>query len=706
MADGEAAVKDPPEKSGAEMLKPTPSFSQVLQGSFKTSVQGIDSDSYTLKPISMHQGKPSVLFKLSEKQTLVENLNYVLVGKLSHGRPKFSIIKEFFAGLKLQGQYNVSLFDNKHIFIELALKVDYIRIWMKLIWFIQHFPLRIFRWDVDFSPNKESVFAPVWIRIEGLPLYLFDAASLWSIANAIGKPLRIDPYNLSRTKLNSARVCVELNVTAPLVDSIWITFEDDASKAILDGFWVKVVYDVVPQYCSGCSHIGHAVEVCKRLKKGALYDQFAQKGGEARNAHQVFDRLSQPAHNAHQVFDRLPQPGHNALYGVQSAVHYGKRLGRKEMVSNVWKAKQHVSDALASEERREVDNQPTIGDARDNVHHQIAAHVVGPLLVQNSYNTQLEDKTEQLTIAKEIPFEPISLVADQVLDNLPQRGKSPKSAQSEVHSFPLNGKAESFQEVSQLEEESVEAKVFDKLTQSSPQSDPPLGNSDENINLNNEMQPFGSPKVTQITAMEGNKGEPHVIFAEVQFDVQNKSQEQGIGNETTSTPLVDIEKLSCKENKTLALELDNNASKMDSQVKCFLKYVDDLKKKIDNADSTTISRIASSPSTKAFLKTQVKHRTFSPLSMADLVEQVDSQDSYYEHSKNVKGVGDIGNEPPVTVLPKLCYEQVSKQKTWSSTVQIAHLREGPGIVKTALLQLKDKTRIPTRGQGLPFDDNG
>ncbi|GAA0158681.1 hypothetical protein LIER_38709 [Lithospermum erythrorhizon] len=130
--------------------------------------------------------------------------------------------------------------------------------------------MRIVRWDEAFSPTKESVFAPVWIRIEGLPLYLFDAPSLWSIANAIGKPLRIDPYYLSRINLNSARICVELNVTTPLVDSIWITFEDDASSNILEGFWVKE--------------------------------------GEARMADKVFDRL--------------PQPGHSVKSGVQSAVQH------------------------------------------------------------------------------------------------------------------------------------------------------------------------------------------------------------------------------------------------------------------------------------------------------------------------------------------------------------------------------------------------
>ncbi|GAA0172626.1 hypothetical protein LIER_41368 [Lithospermum erythrorhizon] len=64
----------------------------------------------------------------------------------------------------------------------------------------------------------------------------------------------------------------------------------------------------------------------------------------------------------------------------------------------------------------------------------------------------------------------------------------------------------------------------------------------------------------------------------------------------------------------------------------------------------------------------------------------------------------------ITVLPKLCYEQLSKSPgahKWSTTVQIARLGEGPENVKTALLQLQDKGRIvEMRAQGFPFDDKG
>ncbi|GAA0160482.1 hypothetical protein LIER_17026 [Lithospermum erythrorhizon] len=208
---------------------------------------------------------------------------------------------------------------------------------------------------------------------------------------------------------------------------------------------------------------------------------------------------------------------------------------------------------------------------------------------------------------------------------------------------------------------------------------------------------------------------------------------------------VDLDKVSCTENKELVLVLDHNVSETARKVNAFLKDVEDLKQKIDNIDSTTLARIAASPATKTFLQYQVKHHTFSPLPMFDLVEPVDIQDPSYEHVEDLGGDGnkkdptknrrdqtcwaDLENDNDllsmelegqvtskvsdnghlITVLSKLCYEQVSKQKAWSTTVQIAQLGEGPGIVKTTLLQFKDKRRITeTRGQGLPFpfDDHG
>ncbi|GAA0166425.1 hypothetical protein LIER_21580 [Lithospermum erythrorhizon] len=102
-----------------------PSFSSVL-GSiigatsephvFEPIVSEEFDDITVLKPTKTHDGKPSVAFKISDKQMYIDTMKYVPVGNFSHGRPPIGIIKDLFVGLKLKGEYNISLYDTKHFF--------------------------------------------------------------------------------------------------------------------------------------------------------------------------------------------------------------------------------------------------------------------------------------------------------------------------------------------------------------------------------------------------------------------------------------------------------------------------------------------------------------------------------------------------------------------------------------------------------------
>ncbi|GAA0144993.1 hypothetical protein LIER_44067 [Lithospermum erythrorhizon] len=113
MADGEPPAPPPPREDGVKESLPDKdmhkSFSQVVQGNldkgqnFVKLVQQLDSDTFSFKPIARYKGKPSVVFSISEKVSLLEKMNFVLVGKFSHGRPPLNTIKDFFMGLKLQG---------------------------------------------------------------------------------------------------------------------------------------------------------------------------------------------------------------------------------------------------------------------------------------------------------------------------------------------------------------------------------------------------------------------------------------------------------------------------------------------------------------------------------------------------------------------------------------------------------------------------
>ncbi|GAA0173775.1 hypothetical protein LIER_27323 [Lithospermum erythrorhizon] len=249
------------------MHKPSYAHAVLSLASFCTSKDTYPLpclDSQNLKPVGTHDGKPSIRFKKADKQRYLDLMKHILVGKFSHGRPTIAIIKEFFISLKLKGAYNISLYDAKHLIIECDLLEDYTRLWVRFIWFIKSYPMRIFKWTVDFDSYKESALTPVRAHFPRLPTYLYEEEGLLSIANSIGKPLRIDSLNTNRVKLGVASVCIELDVSKPLVDKVWVSFEDDEYPDYNEGFWQRVEYDEIPHYCSKCFHMGHSVANCKR----------------------------------------------------------------------------------------------------------------------------------------------------------------------------------------------------------------------------------------------------------------------------------------------------------------------------------------------------------------------------------------------------------------------------------------------------------
>ncbi|GAA0160853.1 hypothetical protein LIER_17310 [Lithospermum erythrorhizon] len=308
-------MADNPIDSSGIQPNTKPSFAQLLRSTIEVpqDMVGKDTSSYAsqppmpeLKPTSMKDGNPSVVFKVSDKHKYINKMKHVLIGKFSHGRPAIGLIKEFFVGLKLKGEYNVSLYDTKHLFIECSLMEDFTRLWMRITWYVKGFAMRMFKWTPEFNPHKESPLSPVWAHFDGLPLYLFDHEALLSIANSIGSPLRIDHNNINRVKLGQASVCVALDMSRPIKDKVWIAFEDEDLEEIVEGFWQPVTYDSYPAYCSGCCHLGHAMEACKRKVEDPL--------GNDSNTNLVgdVDKKTQPENTGNKVqnkhqFRRVPR---------------------------------------------------------------------------------------------------------------------------------------------------------------------------------------------------------------------------------------------------------------------------------------------------------------------------------------------------------------------------------------------------------------
>ncbi|XP_073138456.1 uncharacterized protein [Henckelia pumila] len=129
------------------------------------------------------------------------------------------------------------------------------RFWGKGRWFLQGHLLRVFKWTSKFDYQKESSIVPVWVRFPDLPISLFEKKLLFSVANLVGKPLKMDELTSKSERITLARVCVEVDLLKPRHDEIYIGLGD---KIILQ----KVVYESIPKYCTDCCHVGHGVDDC------------------------------------------------------------------------------------------------------------------------------------------------------------------------------------------------------------------------------------------------------------------------------------------------------------------------------------------------------------------------------------------------------------------------------------------------------------
>ncbi|KAI9124344.1 hypothetical protein K1719_004266 [Acacia pycnantha] len=56
-----------------------------------------------------------------------------------------------------------------------------------------------------------------WVRFPDLPAPLFDKKFLLNLGNSIGRAIRLDIHTAQRARGKFARMCVELDLTKPLV---------------------------------------------------------------------------------------------------------------------------------------------------------------------------------------------------------------------------------------------------------------------------------------------------------------------------------------------------------------------------------------------------------------------------------------------------------------------------------------------------------
>jgi len=194
------------------------------------------------------------VFSEDEVSQLSTPFQHTLVGKFSFGRPPLASIRQHLMRLECSS-VRIQLLNQRHVLIFLNDADDFAKIWLRREVFIDCLPMRLFKWSPSFDVKHEPSVAPIWVRISGLPIHLFDKRALFTIGGLIGDPLKIDEATSNLSRINYARVCIEIDLKHQPPSEICVM---NAGELLT----VPVVYERLPKYCSHCHHLGHEENVC------------------------------------------------------------------------------------------------------------------------------------------------------------------------------------------------------------------------------------------------------------------------------------------------------------------------------------------------------------------------------------------------------------------------------------------------------------
>lgn len=235
--------------------------------------------------------------------------------------------------------------------VRFALKEDLESVLEKGPWFIGGQFLSIRPWEPFFKPAEANVSSiAVWIRLQELPLEFYETEVLKQIGEAIGKVLRIDAYTALEARGKYARLCLQVDINKPLINTV-----------LIGRFEQQVVYEGIHKLCFACGRIGHKKDVCSHIVRSSNspakgVDDEIEDPAKSRSLH----AMDSTAHGS-DTSGGSGEAASNALYGPWTVVTRkkpGQRLARNvaNMEGPMGPAKEVMSHSLGKGPSSKLEN--------------------------------------------------------------------------------------------------------------------------------------------------------------------------------------------------------------------------------------------------------------------------------------------------------------------------------------------------------------
>ncbi|KAJ6346531.1 hypothetical protein OIU78_009042 [Salix suchowensis] len=237
----------------------------------------------------------------------VDQWTRCLVGFFPGFRISFSAVNTIASRIwKHSGLEHVMATSNGFFLFRFKKESDLQEILRKGPWMFGGKTIVLQQWHPHFGFDKNKIASlPVWIRLKGLPFPLWTTQGLSQAASMVGKPMAYDEHTHNCTRLDYARVCVEVDAALPYVHKFEI--ECTLSAAPIS---IEVEFEWKPQRCEKCKVFGHSC-TSKPLVKLAT-PPLVGNDGAPQNPTAV--TVPNPTTNDKAPITATPQQTQNATY--------------------------------------------------------------------------------------------------------------------------------------------------------------------------------------------------------------------------------------------------------------------------------------------------------------------------------------------------------------------------------------------------------
>ncbi|CAN1125434.1 hypothetical protein LINPERHAP1_LOCUS10832 [Linum perenne] len=195
---------------------------------------------------------PKISFTEEEVRSFYKPWSKALVIKVLEKKFSYQTVKRRLETLWARsGSIQVSDAANSFFLVRFSDQDDYQRAAFRGPWKIYDYYISVARWTPQFNEEEPLEKILTWVRLPRLPIHYFNQLAVTRIGNHIGRTVRLDLATTEGARGRYARVCVEVDISKPLI-----------GKFMIEDRTFLVEYESLENICHHCGIYGHKIDNC------------------------------------------------------------------------------------------------------------------------------------------------------------------------------------------------------------------------------------------------------------------------------------------------------------------------------------------------------------------------------------------------------------------------------------------------------------